>query len=252
VKIGTIGPSHFVFEKIETVFPVNSFVPLLFQSLLIRRRMVMQTVRSRSNSSVLPYYMKDLKKLESPTKIESPLRTRQLLDRTFCSDLGASSPQARATTRAGSPLQSMLQRTEATGTSSAHWLVVLALLVGTLFVGSLMTNEALNQKVADLERLREQLKDTQASINAQLNRNTKRRIPEESPDPLEGQVATLMSDIERLDRIIQDERKATQQAKQEIELQKERTKGIEVAHEKREQDLMTAIQKMARMKAIDE
>ena len=212
----------------------------------------MQTVRSRSNTSALPYYMKDLKKLESPTKIESPVRTRQLLDRTFSSDLGASSPQARATKRASSPLQSILQRTEPNGSSSAHWLVVLALLVGTLFVGSLMTNEALNQKVADLERLREQLKDTQASINAQLNRNTKRRLPEESPDQLEGQIATLMSDIERLDRVIQDERKATQQAKQEIELQKERTKGIEVSNVKREQELMTAIQKMARMKAIDE
>jgi hypothetical protein len=202
---------------------------------------------------VLPYYMKDLKKVESPTKIESPLRTRQLLDRTFSSELGASSsPQARAPICAGSPLQSILQRNEATGTSSAHWLVVLVLLVGTLFVGSLMTNEALNQKVADLERLREQLKDTQAIINAQLNRNSKQRLPEELPDRGEGQVAMLMSDIERLDRIIQDERKATQQAKQELDLQKERTKGIEVANVKREQELMTAIQKIARMKAIDE
>ena len=226
--------------------------------------MVMQTVRSRShNTYVLPYTVTDLKKVESPLciKIESPLlRTRRMFDRTFSSELSVSASDLSQRTRVNNTR--IWHQHENTSFSTAHWLMVLAIFAATLYLGSKFTNEALIHKVMDLENARDSLMVTQASLNAQLKRAQKRqdeemRIAQQSisasdSSRLEERVTTLMNDAQRLENTITQERQATFQVNQELDLQEERTRGVEAASDRKMNDLMLSIQGMARFQATGE
>jgi hypothetical protein len=216
--------------------------------------MVMQTVRSRCNTMVLPYVMKDLKKVETPFKVETPPNRRQLLDRTFSTD--DSLPALRrspSSSPRSNPRKTLLFDAEKSGFStSVQVMMVFVLLIGTVVVGFVMTNDALEHKISDLERLRAELSNTQASINAQLQRHQRRYESDVihgnkiSPD-----VTKLMHDVQQLEQILADERKVAVQAKQDMDLLAERARQVEIASLEQEQVLTNAVRTMARKQVID-
>lgn len=207
---------------------------------------------------VLPYLTKDLKLVETPLKVESPPNRRQLLDRTFSAEPVVDSLPALRRSPSSSPLSSprrsrLLLTPEKSGfSSSIQVLMVLGLIVGTLIFGSIMANDALERKITDLERLREELSNTQASINAQLQRSQRRyeaevaHVNDKSPD-----VNRLMNHVQQLEQILADERKVAVQTKQEMDLLTEQARQAEIASLEQEQVLTTALQKMARKQVID-
>ena len=216
--------------------------------------MVMHTVRSRCNTMVLPYVMKDLKKVETPFEVETPPNRRKILNRTFSTD--DSLPSLRLSPSCSprsNPRKTLLFDAEKSGFSiSFQVIMVFALLVGTVVVGFVLTNDALERKISDLERLREELSNTQASINAQLQRHQRRYAADvvhgndRSPD-----VAKVTNDIQQLEQILAAERKVALQTKQEMELMAEQAKQVEIASMEQEQVLTNAIRKMARKQVID-
>jgi uncharacterized membrane-anchored protein YhcB (DUF1043 family) len=207
---------------------------------------------------VLPYLTKDLKLVETPRKVESPPYRRQLLDRTFSAEPVVDSLPALRRSPSSSPLSSprssrLLLKPEKSGfSSSTQVLMVLGLIAGTLIFGSVMANDALERKMMDLERLREELSNTQASINAQLQRSQRRyeaevaHVNDKSPD-----VTKLMNNVQQLEQILADERKVAVQTKQEMDLLTEQARQAEIASLEQEQVLTTALQKMARKQVID-
>lgn len=216
--------------------------------------MVMQTVRSRGNTTVLPYLVKDLKKVETPCKVESPTTRRRLLDRTFSSEPVVESLLPLQRSPCSSRRSSILLHVEKSAFSpSVHVFLVLGVLIGTLIVASVMTNDALTRKVSDLERLREELSITQASINAQLQRNQRRYEAEVlHAKDINPDVTKLKSGMKQLEETLAEERKIAVQTKQDLDLLTERARQVATASLEHEQVLTSALQKMARKQVIDQ
>ena len=210
--------------------------------------MVMQTVRSRCNSAVLPYVVHELKKVEYPVKIESPTMSRQSRDA-----ISDSTAQLRRSPPS-SPRNSILLHKEKAGLqSSVEVLMVLAVLVGTLFIGCIISNDNLNEKISTMERLREELRLTQAGINAQIQRNQRRYNSDvtsySNAASMDDQVKSLKAYIEQLTLSLADERKVTTQTKQDLDLLTERAREVEFASSQQKQVLITALQGIARRQA---
>ena len=136
---------------------------------------------------------------------------------------------------------------------SVHVFLVLGVLIGTLIVASVMTNDALTRKVSDLERLREELSITQASINAQLQRNQRRYEAEVlHAKDINPDVTKLKSGMKQLEETLAEERKIAVQTKQDLDLLTERARQVATASLEHEQVLTSALQKMARKQVIDQ
>jgi hypothetical protein len=116
-----------------------------------------------------------------------------------------------------------------------------------------MTNDALTRKVSDLERLREELSITQASINAQLQRNQRRYEAEVlHAKDINPDVTKLKSGMKQLEETLAEERKIAVQTKQDLDLLTERARQVATASLEHEQVLTSALQKMARKQVIDQ
>jgi hypothetical protein len=164
--------------------------------------------------------------------------------------------------------------------------MALGLIAITFSIGSVLSNKVMEQKVTELEHMRDRLMDTQSALNAQLTRAKRRRrqIEEEeqqqqqqhhalkiSPttsestaaaamksiaslptDKLQEMIVTLLHDVQQLQQAVLDEKEIAFIAKQEIDLQVERTKHIEEERNGQLTEMMLSIQNMARMQATSE
>lgn len=142
----------------------------------------------------------------------------------------------------------------------------------------------MKQKVYDLENMRDRLMDTQSALNAQLTRAKRRQdeaflsttttSPSISKQPsallssdqqqqlllqegmpsaeLQERVLGLMNEVQRLQTQVDEESAVAFSARQEVDLQIERTRAMEANRNEKLTEMMISIQNMARMQATAE
>jgi hypothetical protein len=210
--------------------------------------MVIQSVRSHCNSSTLPYVSTLMEKMDAPLKLGSKAGQVKL----------SSNKISRTSTGMGKNRTSLILRAESMS-SYFNFPVLLLVLVGSLFCGSIIANQSLKLKIAEMEKMREHLKETQVSINAQikriqrqLNQEMFQKFDSHEREFLEEKVVKLTSNLGRLEEILLEEREMANQARYDRELLSEKVRTLEQVKESKEKELISAMRTMARLQAIDE
>jgi hypothetical protein len=195
-----------------------------------------------------------MEKMDAPLKLGSKAGTRDFTNQVKLSSNKVSNPSIYM----GKNRTSLLLRAESIS-SYFNVPVLLLVLVGSLFCGSIIANQSLQSKIAEMEKMREHLKETQASINAQIKRNQRQlnqemfqKFDSHDRELLEEKVVKLTSNLGRLEEILLEEREMTYQARYDRDLLSEKVHTLEQGKESKEKELISAMRTMARLQAIDE
>lgn len=222
--------------------------------------MVMQTVRSRSHSAVLPYIISDIKKVEMPP-LCTPPKTRQLLDRRLSSEMSGSCSNLSDRRRLPTlPLVKEPSKTQKfNGAARFPLLVTLMVVAITFYLGSTLSNEMMKHRVSELEKMRDRLMSTQNSLNAQLQRAKKRQEEEmklreanQGDHKLEERIMNLTADVDRLQKQVDIEREQAMMAKRDMEAQSQFVRQVKADGDSQIITMKETIQKMARKQATSE
>jgi hypothetical protein len=223
----------------------------------------MVVVRSSCSSSTLPYVSTLTEKMDTPSPVESTSQTRNSFNEVQSNDVASNSAQQDyrepyLLDHKGKVQTSLILRAERIS-SKCNVPALLLLLVGSLFCGSIIANQSLKSKIAEMEKMREHLKETQASINAQIKRNQRQfnqemfqKFNPHDREVLEEKVVKLTNNLKRLEEILVEERELINQAKYDRDVLSKKLHTLEQGKESKEKELISAVRTMSRLQAIDE